>query len=73
LSTYEDPAALANTYIGYSGTGTLTTQGDYIRVDGPRVWIEFCVQNGVVFNQSYHFHTIWRDKTADYGGDFVGQ
>jgi hypothetical protein len=73
LSTYEDPAALANTYIGYSGTGTLTTQGDYIRIDGPRVWIEFCVQNGVVFNQSYHFHTIWRDKTADYGGDFVGQ
>jgi hypothetical protein len=73
LSTYEDATALANTYVGYSGTGTLTTQGDYIRVDGPRVWIEFCVQNGIVFNQSYHFHTIWRDKTADYGGDFVGQ
>ena len=73
LSVYEDANALANTYVGYSGTGTLTTQGDYIRVDGPRVWIEFCVQNGIVFNQSYHFHTIWRDKTADYGGDFLSQ
>jgi hypothetical protein len=73
LSVYEDPNALASTYIGYSGTGTLTTQGDYIRVDGPRVWIEFCVQSGIVFNQSYHFHTIWRDKTADYGGDFLSQ
>lgn len=73
LNVYESADALANTYVGYSGAGTLTTQGDYIRVDGPRVWIEFCVQNGVVFNQSYHFHTIWRDKTADYGGDFLSQ
>ena len=73
VSVYEDPTALASTYVGYSGDGTLTTQGDYIRVDGPRVWIEFCVQNGIVFTQSYHFHTIWRDKTADYGGDFLSQ
>lgn len=73
LGVYEDASALAQTYVGYSGTGTLTTQGDYIRVDGPRVWIELCVQNGVVFNQSYHYHTIWRDKTADYGGDFLSQ
>lgn len=73
LKVYEDANALAQTYVGYSGDGTLTTQGDYIRVDGPRVWIEFCVQNGIVFNQSYHFHSIWRDKTADYGGDFSGE
>ncbi len=73
LSAYESDAALASTYVGYAGDGTLTTQGDYIRVDGPRVWIEFVVQNGIVFNSSYHFHTIWRDKTADYGGDFASQ
>ena len=30
--------------------GALASQGDYIRVDGPRVWIEFVVQEGVVFN-----------------------
>ncbi len=73
LSVYEDATALANTYVGYAGTGTLTQQGDYIRVDGPRVWIEFVVQSGVVFSSSYHFHTLWRDKTADYGGDFLSQ
>ncbi|QEE29600.1 DUF3500 domain-containing protein [Terriglobus albidus] len=70
LSTYEDSTALASTYVGYSGTGAFTTQGDYIRVDGPRVWIEFVVQNGIVFSSSIHYHSIWRDKSADYGGDF---
>lgn len=70
LSTYEDSTALANTYVAYAGTNSLTTQGDYIRVDGPRVWIEFVCQNGVVFSTTIHYHSIWRDKTADYGGDF---
>ncbi len=70
LSAYEDTTALANTYIGYSGDATLTKDNDYIRIDGPRVWIEFCVQQGVAFSTSFHFHTLWRDKTADYGGDF---
>lgn len=70
LSLYESDTALASTYVGYSGTGALTTQGDYIRVDGPRVWCEFVVQNGVVFSTQVHYHSLWRDKTADYGGDF---
>lgn len=70
LATYEDSTALASTYVGYSGTGAFTTQGDYIRIDGPRVWIEFVVQNGVVFSSNIHYHSIWRDKTADYGADF---
>lgn len=70
LALYESDIALASTYVGYSGTGAFTTQGDYIRVDGPRVWVEFVVQNGVVFNTSIHYHSLWRDKSADYGGDF---
>ena len=70
LAVYEDSTALASTYVGYSGTGTLTTDNDYIRIDGPRVWIEFVVQQGVAFPTTYHYHSIWRDKTADYGGDF---
>ncbi len=70
LSIYEDPAALAATYIGYSGTGSMVTVGDYIRVDGPRVWAELVVQSGIAYRNSYHYHSIWRDKTADYGGDF---
>lgn len=73
VSAYEDSSALASTYVGYSGDGTLAVQGDYIRVDGPRVWIELVVQNGVAYTASYHFHSIWRDKTADYGGEFSSQ
>ncbi len=23
-----------------------------------------------ILSKSYHFYTLWRDKTADYGGDF---
>ena len=70
LSLYESDDALAQTYVGYSGTGAFTTQGDYIRVDGPRVWVEFVTQNGIVFQNGIHYHSLWRDKTADYGGDF---
>ncbi|MFC6646596.1 DUF3500 domain-containing protein [Granulicella cerasi] len=70
LALYESDSALAQTYVGYSGTGAFTTQGDYIRVDGPRVWVEFVVQNGIVFQNAIHYHSLWRDKTADYGGDF---
>ena len=68
LAAYEDSIALASTYVGYSGTGTLTTDNDYIRIDGPRLWVEFVVQQGVAFPTTYHYHSIWRDKTADYGG-----
>jgi hypothetical protein len=60
--------ALASTYVAYAGSGDVTTSGSYIRVDGPRVWIEFSVQRGVIFSSDIHFHTIWRDKVGDYGG-----
>ena len=70
LSTYEDNTALANTYVGYSGTGSMVTVGDYIRIDGPRVWAEFVVRSGIADQNSYHYHSIWRDKTTDYGGNF---
>ncbi|MDO7885270.1 DUF3500 domain-containing protein [Hymenobacter cheonanensis] len=61
---------LANTYIAYSGTGNFTTQADYARIDGPNVWIEFVCQNGVVFQSQIHYHSIWRDRARDYGGNF---
>jgi hypothetical protein len=70
LSIYEEGTAIGNTYVGYSGTGSTVTVGDYIRIDGPRVWVEFVVQSGIAYRNSYHYHSIWRDKTADYGGDF---
>jgi hypothetical protein len=68
LEAYLGSTALASTYVAYSGSGTVTTKGNYFRIEGPRVWIEFSVQSGVIFNTDIHFHTIWRDKSADYGG-----
>jgi len=71
LTAYLSDTALASTYVAYSGSGTVTTNGDYFRIEGPRVWIEFSVQKGVIFSSDIHYHTIWRDKTADYGGKCV--
>ena len=61
---------LATTYISYAGTGNFTTNGDYARIDGPNVWIEFVCQTGVVFRSNIHYHSIWRDRARDYGGNF---
>lgn len=58
---------LDNTYIAYSGTMALTARNDYIRIDGPSVWIEFSMQHGIVLSGN-HPHSLWRDRTTDYGG-----
>jgi|GEM_PF-326196 len=84
LAAYLDAAALDATYVGYgvgqngskadfgaypnAVAAPLDAQRSYIRIDGPRVWIEFIVQQGVVYPNYIHYHTLWRDKTADYGG-----
>lgn len=59
---------LDNTYIGFVGTGAFVTQGDYLRIDGPSVWIEYSTQGGIVIRNYPHPHTVWRDRTGDYGG-----
>lgn len=69
LLDYQNPAALAQTYVGYSGSADLATLGSYFRVDGPRVWIEFSSRPGVAYSFP-HWHSIWRDKLADYGAAF---
>jgi hypothetical protein len=70
MATYTNE--LAGTYIAYAGTGNLTTSGDYVRIDGPTVWIEFACQNGIVYQSQIHYHTVWRDHARDYGGNFYG-
>lgn len=55
---------LDQTKVAYSGTTALSGEGDYVRIDGPHVWIEFCCQ------ASDHYHTIWRDRATDYGAEF---
>jgi hypothetical protein len=31
------------------------------------VWIEIVSQPGVVFHNQVHYHSIWRDRSTDYG------
>jgi hypothetical protein len=59
---------LADTYIAYSGSTDLKTTNDYVRIDGPSVWIEYSCQRGIVLTPT-HPHSIWRDKNNDYGGN----
>jgi hypothetical protein len=71
LGAYLSADALAQTYVAYSGAGTVTTSGSYFRIEGPRLWIEFSVQKGVILSSEIHYHTIWRDKFGDYGGKCI--
>lgn len=65
LAKYE--SELDETYVAFSGTTTVTEIDDYVRIDGPSVWIELSMQHGIVL-QGAHPHAVWRDKVTDYGG-----
>lgn len=74
LSIYQ--SELDGTYIAWTGSGTsgnagsfLNANTNYARIDGPSVWIEFICQNGVVFRNQIHYHSLWRDHNRDYGKD----
>ncbi len=62
---------LDETYVSYFGNITLNKKGDYVRIDGPGVWIEFICQPGAVYPQGIHYHTVYRDHLKDYGDSFV--
>ncbi|HEY0778888.1 MAG TPA: DUF3500 domain-containing protein [Gemmatirosa sp.] len=68
MADYAADSSLAKTYVAWATSTDSTVQGSYLRIDGPRVWIEFACQGGIVFRNQIHFHTIWRDKLRDYGG-----
>jgi Protein of unknown function (DUF3500) len=59
---------LADTFVSFSGTPAMGAENDYVRIDGPSVWIEFSVQPGRSIPGA-HPHSVWRDRTADYGGN----
>ncbi|MCC2031567.1 DUF3500 domain-containing protein [Microbacterium allomyrinae] len=65
LAEYE--SELDETYISFSGSTSMAEEGDYIRIDGPSVWIESSMQHGIVLSGA-HPHSVWRDKQNDYGG-----
>jgi hypothetical protein len=66
LDIYEKE--LDNTYISYAGNATLTQSGDYVRIDGPSVWIEFIVRPAVVTPTEVQYRSVYRDRKRDYGG-----
>lgn len=71
LSAYTSDTAYASTYIAWSGSSSLSypnvdTNNTYMRIDGPRAWIEIACQGGIVIQGQTHYHMIFRDKTTDY-------
>jgi hypothetical protein len=60
---------LSSTYIAFSGNASMSAQNDYVRIDGPGIWIEFSYQGGVIIKGTPHSHSVWRDHNSDYGGN----
>ena len=58
-----------DTFIGYAGATDLGQEGSYVRIDGPRIWMELVVQPAIANPKELHFHALWRDKQSDYGGE----
>ncbi|MDQ2822561.1 MAG: DUF3500 domain-containing protein [Pseudomonadota bacterium] len=67
LGAYLSSAALAQTYVAYAGTGSAARDGDYLRIEGPRLWLEFLAKGGAI-DGDIGYNSVWRDKFADYGG-----
>ena len=67
LATYQ--TQLADTYVAYAGSGTMQQASDYVRLDGPRLWLEYSVQASRDFPGTVHPHSVWRDRVSDYGGN----
>lgn len=69
LAEYE--ADLDDTYLLYSGSPDLSAPGDYVRIDGPGVWIEFVCRAGAADPEQLSYQSIYRDRVRDYGGGFT--
>jgi uncharacterized protein DUF3500 len=63
MATYEKQ--YSKTKLAWSGSTDPTTPGAYVRIHGPRVWIEIVLQEGSVVRA--HYHSIERDIESDYG------
>ncbi len=71
IAEYTSATAYASTYVAWSGSSSVTypnvdVSNTYMRIDGPRVWIEIACQGGVVIQGQTHYHMIFRDKSTDY-------
>jgi uncharacterized protein DUF3500 len=71
LAAYTSTSAYSDTYVAWAGSESAgvdpDVSGTYMRIDGPRLWIEVACQSGIVIQGQTHYHTIFRDKLMDYG------
>jgi hypothetical protein len=47
----------------------MNQNNDYVRIDGPGIWIEYSAQPSRDFPGTTHPHSVWRDRKTDYGGN----
>jgi hypothetical protein len=71
IADYTSADAYANTYVAWAApSGSVYPNVDvnttYMRIDGPRAWIEIACQGGLVIQGITHYHMIFRDKVYDY-------
>lgn len=59
-------AELDETSFAWAVSTDPSVQGAYARIDGPSAWIEVAIQSGVG-GADVHYHSIYRNKTNDYG------
>jgi hypothetical protein len=64
LATYT--SQLADTRIAYANSTTVDGENTYLRIDGPRVWIEL-INTRSQSTPNVHYHGVYRDKNDDYG------
>ena len=55
------------TRVGLSGSPSFQQVGDYLRVDGPAVWVELSATAPRNAGASVHYHSVYRDEALDYG------
>lgn len=72
VADYTATDAYADTLVAWGGTEASgpdhDVAGTYLRIDGPRVWIEVSCQAGVLVQGETHYHAMFRDKEEDYAG-----
>jgi Protein of unknown function (DUF3500) len=56
----------SRTSLAWSKSMNPRAPGAYVRIQGPRVWIEINIQSRVALTEA-HYHSIERDTRTDYG------
>ena len=64
-------AGYGDTYVAWAGPSAteidVSVTNTYMRIDGPRLWLEVSCTAGYAIMGTPHFHSVLRDKEYDYG------